>query len=164
MRSPTGLRRRTFPSSWTSSESFRTPRPESLGLEADDSLRGNEEPCQAGRNSECLREVLRSRGGDFQDRRDVLRPPAGSGGGPSREVPLGHSAGYPLPTASIERLLSNGGELEQLAERLSGVGQIGDKGGLVHHLTGGKVTRSDLTEQCVVMALIPWLHADEYGF
>jgi inosine/xanthosine triphosphatase len=82
----------------------------------------------------------------------------------SGKVSLGHSAGYPLPTKAMEDMIKSGVELERYAESLSGIGEIGDKGGLVHHLTKGVITRADLTEECVVMALIPWLHKDVYGF
>jgi len=81
----------------------------------------------------------------------------------SGKTSLGHSAGYPLPTRAVEAMISAGKELERYAESLSGVDEIGDKGGLVHHLTKGVMTRADLTEQCVLMALIPWLHKDVYG-
>jgi non-canonical (house-cleaning) NTP pyrophosphatase len=61
-------------------------------------------------------------------------------------------------------MIKAGTELEHYAEELSGIREIGDKGGLIHHLTKGVMTRTDLTEQCVMMALIPWLHKDVYGF
>ena len=80
------------------------------------------------------------------------------------KVSLGHSAGYPLPTQAVETMIKAGTELEHYAEELSGIREIGDKGGLIHHLTKGVMTRTDLTEQCVMMALIPWLHKDVYGF
>jgi inosine/xanthosine triphosphatase len=82
----------------------------------------------------------------------------------SGKTSLGHSAGYPLPTNAVETMIKAGKELERYAESLSGIKEIGDKGGLVHHLTKGAMTRTDLTEQCVMMALIPWLHKDTYGF
>ena len=82
----------------------------------------------------------------------------------SGKLSLGHSAGYPLPTKAVETMIKAGKELERYAESLSGISEIGDKGGLVHHLTKGVMTRTDLTEQCVMMALIPWLHKDVYGF
>jgi len=82
----------------------------------------------------------------------------------SGKLSLGHSAGYPLPTKAVEAMIKAGKELERYAEGLSGITEIGDKGGLVHHLTKGVMTRTDLTEQCVMMALIPWLHRDVYGF
>jgi inosine/xanthosine triphosphatase len=84
--------------------------------------------------------------------------------GPSGKVSLGHSAGYSLPRQAMEKLFSEGRELERWAESISGINEVGDKGGLIHHLTKGRMTRTDLTEQCVVTALIPWLHLDLYGF
>jgi len=83
---------------------------------------------------------------------------------PSGKLSLGHSAGYPLPKKAVEAMISAGRELERYAESLSGISEIGDKEGLIHHLTKGVMTRTDLTEQCVMMALIPWLHKDVYGF
>jgi inosine/xanthosine triphosphatase len=82
----------------------------------------------------------------------------------SGKVSLGHSAGYSLPREAIETLFKEGKELERWAESISHINEVGDKGGLVEHLTKGKMTRADLTEQCVVTALIPWLHKDVYGF
>jgi inosine/xanthosine triphosphatase len=81
----------------------------------------------------------------------------------SGRTSLGHSAGYSLPRKDMEKLFKDGSELERWAEKVSGVNEIGDKGGLVNFLTNGKMSRTDLTEQCVVTALIPWLHKDIYG-
>ncbi len=83
---------------------------------------------------------------------------------PSGKVSLGHSAGYMLPKDAMAKLLAEGRELERWAEDISGINEVGDKGGLIQHLTGGKMTRTELTEQCVLTALIPWLHRDVYGF
>ena len=82
---------------------------------------------------------------------------------PSGKVSLGHSAGYMLPGEAMERLFAEGRELERWAEEVSGIEEVGDKGGLIQHLTGGKMTRTELSEQCVLTALIPWLHRDLYG-
>lgn len=81
----------------------------------------------------------------------------------SGRVSLGHSAGYMLPKVAVEELLREGRELEQFAEELSGIAGVGDKGGLIHYLTKGKMSRTDLTEQCVTVALAPWLHREVYG-
>jgi inosine/xanthosine triphosphatase len=83
---------------------------------------------------------------------------------PSGKVSLGHSAGYSLPKKDMEKLFTDGRELERWAEEVSGIREIGDKGGLINHLTKGRMTRTDLTEQCVITALIPWLHSKVYGF
>jgi inosine/xanthosine triphosphatase len=83
---------------------------------------------------------------------------------PSGKVSLGHSAGYMLPRDAMDKLFAEGRELERWAEEVSGIDAVGDKGGLIKHLTRGKMTRTELTEQCVLTALIPWLHRDVYGF
>ena len=77
---------------------------------------------------------------------------------------LGYSAGYMLPKDDMDDMFEKGKELEEWAEAISGITHVGDKGGLIQHLTNGKMTRADLTEQCVTTALIPWLHRDVYGF
>ncbi|QQG48245.1 MAG: inosine/xanthosine triphosphatase [archaeon] len=77
---------------------------------------------------------------------------------------LGHSAGYMLPKGSMEKLLAEGKELEEWAVALSGTPEVGDKGGLIQHLTKDRMTRAELTEQCVLTALIPWHHRGVYGF
>ncbi len=81
---------------------------------------------------------------------------------PSGKVSLGHSAGYMLPRDAMEKLFRDGRELERWAEEVSGINEVGDKGGLVNFLTKGKMTRADLTEQCVITALAPLLHNDVY--
>jgi inosine/xanthosine triphosphatase len=82
----------------------------------------------------------------------------------SGKVSLGQSAGYMLPKEAMEKMVKEGSELERWAESISGIKEIGDKGGLINHLTNGRMTRAELTEQCVTTALIPWLHRDVYGF
>ena len=82
----------------------------------------------------------------------------------SGKVSLGHSAGYMLPRSAMEKLFRDGRELERWAEEVSGINEVGDKGGLIKYLTKDRMTRTELTEQCVVTALIPWLHRNLYGF
>ena len=77
---------------------------------------------------------------------------------PSGKVSFGHSAGYMLPHDAMEKLFREGRELERWAEEVSGINEVGDKGGLNKHLTKGKMNRAELTEQCVITALFPWVH------
>ena len=77
---------------------------------------------------------------------------------------LGSSAGFMLPSRWMRRMIREGNELEHYAVEMTGVSGVGDKEGLVYHLTKGRISRADLTEQCVRTALVPWLHADLYGF
>ncbi|HMD79260.1 MAG TPA: inosine/xanthosine triphosphatase [Nitrososphaerales archaeon] len=82
----------------------------------------------------------------------------------SGKVSFGHSAGYMLPRDAMETLFREGKELERWAEDVSGIKEVGDKGGLIRYLTKGRMNRAELTEQCVVTALIPWHHRDVYDF
>ena len=82
---------------------------------------------------------------------------------PSGRVSLGHSAGYSLPSEAMNALFENESELERWAEKVSGIDEIGDKGGLVKFLTKGEMSRADLTEQCVLTALVPRLNQRVYG-
>lgn len=84
--------------------------------------------------------------------------------GPSDKLSFGHSAGYSLPRGAMEKLFAEDEELERWAEKISGIQEVGDKGGLIRYLTKGEMSRADLTEQCVVTALIPWIHPTVYGF
>jgi inosine/xanthosine triphosphatase len=77
---------------------------------------------------------------------------------------LGSSAGFMLPPRWMRRMVKEGNELEHYAVEMTGVPAVGDKEGLVYHLTKGRISRADLTEQCVRTALVPWLHAELYGF
>ena len=77
---------------------------------------------------------------------------------------VGHSAGFMLPAKMTKRMVSEGKELEYYAVKMTGVKDVGDKEGIVFHLTRGKVNRTDLTEQCVRTALVPWLNRSLYGF
>lgn len=81
---------------------------------------------------------------------------------PSGRVSFGHSAGYMLPHDAMEKLFRDGRELERWAEEVSGINEVGDKGGYINFITNGKMTRADLTEQCVITALAPRLHKDVY--
>ena len=81
----------------------------------------------------------------------------------SGKVSLGHSAGFMLPREDMEKLFQDGKELERWAEKVSGIDEVGDKGGFINFLTKGAITRADLTEQCVVTALGPRFHRGIYG-
>ncbi len=80
------------------------------------------------------------------------------------KVSLGHSAGYMLPRDAMDEMFRQGKELEEWAEVVSGTPKVGDKGGIINYLTDGRVTRAELTEQCVITALVPWLHRELYDF
>jgi len=76
---------------------------------------------------------------------------------------LGSSSGFMLPRSLVSRMINEGRELEEYAVDMTGVSAVGEKEGFVYYLTKGRVSRTNLTEQCVMTALVPWLHRDLYG-
>lgn len=77
---------------------------------------------------------------------------------------FGCSSGFPIPTRFVERVKQNREELDRYARELTGVREVREEHGIVYHLSGRRLSRVEMTEQCVSMALIPWLHAKLYGF
>src|SRR2546427_10193861 len=60
---------------------------------------------------------------------------------------LGSSAGFLLPPRLMRRIVTEGEEPQDHAVGMKGVAARGDKEGLVDHLSKGKRSRADLTEQ-----------------
>ncbi|MDA4128518.1 MAG: inosine/xanthosine triphosphatase [Thaumarchaeota archaeon] len=83
---------------------------------------------------------------------------------PNGRFSVGHSSGFMLPAKMVQRMLKEGNELEHYAVEMTGISEVGDKEGIVYHLTRGTVNRTDLTEQCVRTALVPWLNASRFGY
>ncbi len=75
---------------------------------------------------------------------------------------IGSSAGFMIPGRFAKEMHSGGLELEHFAKELTGAEKILEQHGVVYHLTKRKVSRVDMTEQCVTMALVPWLNARVY--
>lgn len=76
----------------------------------------------------------------------------------------GFSCGFPIPESFFERLVAEGKELDWYSRELTGAEKITDEEGIVYHVSKGRVSRLQMTEQCVSMALIPWLNKGAYGF
>jgi inosine/xanthosine triphosphatase len=76
---------------------------------------------------------------------------------------LGCSSGFPLPPAFVSRLMKEGLELDRYAHEITGAKAIREEDGIVYHLTARGLTRIEMTEQCVSMALVPWLNKGTYG-
>ena len=83
------------------------------------------------------------------------------GGGRSS---TGSSCGFMLPRRTVERMVEEHAELDRFAHELTGQARIREEHGVVYHLTGRTVSRVQMTEQCVTMALIPWVNRKLYGF
>ena len=67
---------------------------------------------------------------------------------------VGFSQGFEYPKIVADKVL-NGIEGGKIAEKISGIKDIGKNIGLVGYLTDNNVTRKDLCRESVIMALIP---------
>jgi len=74
----------------------------------------------------------------------------------------GFSCGFLIPDRFVERLRKGEGELDRYSHELTGAERISEEEGIVYHATKGRVSRLQMTEQCVSMALIPWLNRRVY--
>jgi len=80
-----------------------------------------------------------------------------------KRVSIGLSPGFEFPPVVLEKILSGEAvESEEVMERLTGVKRIGEKMGAIGALTRGHVTRRQLVEQAVIMALVPRLNPGLY--
>jgi inosine/xanthosine triphosphatase len=82
----------------------------------------------------------------------------------SHHLSFGCSSGFPIPTRFVEKLRQNREELDAYTHELAGAKKVREEEGIVYRLSGGRLSRVEMTEQCVSMALIPWLNEKLYGF
>lgn len=79
-------------------------------------------------------------------------------------VTVGASPGFEFPTQAVRKVISGeAAELEEVMEKISGEKRIGEKYGAIGFLTRNVVTRQDLGEHAMIMALIPRLNPELYG-
>ena len=76
---------------------------------------------------------------------------------------LGLSSGFMIPRTFVEKLQNEGTELDSHSHELTRTEKISEEGGIVCPLTRGRISRLQMTEQCVTMALVPWLNRESYG-
>ena len=76
-------------------------------------------------------------------------------------ITLGHGPGFQLPR-SVSDTASEGVPLAEVMRRFLNIPEIEEEKGSVGHLTNGVTSRKSLTEQTVLMALIPRLRPDLY--
>ncbi len=76
-------------------------------------------------------------------------------------VSIGLSQGFLLPPSWLDDLLSRV-ELEEIVAKKVGRKSIGEKLGFIGYLTYGLVTRTELSYNAVLMALVPLLNSDLY--
>ena len=79
----------------------------------------------------------------------------------SSRVSIGLSQGFMLPLHWLDELLDRV-ELEEIVTRNIGRKDIGEKLGFIGYLTYGLVTRTELSYNAVLMALVPLLNSDLY--
>ncbi len=81
----------------------------------------------------------------------------------SSHLSFGFSSGFPIPTRFVAKLKQGREELDSYTHELAGAKKVREEDGIVYHLSGGRLSRVEMTEQCVSMALIPWLNKKLYG-
>ncbi len=82
----------------------------------------------------------------------------------SGHLSFGCSSGFPIPKRFATKVKRNGEELDRYTHELTGAEVVREEHGIVYHLSGKRLSRVEMTEQCVSMALIPWLNKKTFGF
>ena len=70
-------------------------------------------------------------------------------------ITYGLSPAFQIPPFFVNKVLNEGIELEVVVDNYFGTKNIGIKGGFISILTKNRITREELTELAVAMALIP---------
>ena len=76
---------------------------------------------------------------------------------------LGFSPGFLIPESFVRRMADEGKELGRYSHELTRAEKISEEEGIVYHLTRGRASRLQMTEQSVSMALVPWMNPESYG-
>jgi len=76
-------------------------------------------------------------------------------------ITLGVSAGFEYPPVVVEEVLK-GQEVGEVMDEITGMEKLDQKTGAVSILTKGLLDRTENTEQCVLMAMIPRMNSDLY--
>jgi inosine/xanthosine triphosphatase len=76
---------------------------------------------------------------------------------------VGVSSGFMIPAPFLKRMRDEGRELDAYSHELTRAEKITKEEGIVYHLTKGRISRLQMTEQSVTMALVPWLNRERYG-
>jgi inosine/xanthosine triphosphatase len=76
-------------------------------------------------------------------------------------ITLGCGSGFEYPSIVLDEVLA-GKEVGDVMSRVAGVENLGEKHGAIGFLSKGMLTRTQLTEQSVFMALIPRLNPSLY--
>ncbi len=76
-------------------------------------------------------------------------------------VTIGHGAGFTYPREVIKSV-ENGKTVGEAMKALTGIKEIGKKLGAVGYLSNGLIDRTELSEQAVLMAMIPRIKRELY--
>lgn len=77
------------------------------------------------------------------------------------KLTIGHGSGFVYPPKVIEKVLA-GRPVGDVMSELTGIEKLGHKIGAIGYLSKNLLTREQLTEQAVLMALIPRLRPELY--
>ncbi len=83
--------------------------------------------------------------------------------GSNGTISVGLSSGFLLPSHWVKRILASGEPLGVVASEETRRHDIGKRMGLVGYLSRGLVSRTDLSYEAVLMALLPLLNHSLYG-
>ncbi len=71
---------------------------------------------------------------------------------------VGCGPGFEHPPAVIKEVLERNIEINKAMGTFTGIKDIGKKMGAVGFLTRGALDRERITQDCIIMALIPWIN------
>lgn len=77
-------------------------------------------------------------------------------------VTLGGGPSFEYPSAITSRVLREGIEVGTAMDQLTGVDELGQKQGAIGYFSKGHLDRTSLTEQAVLMALLPRVNKELY--
>lgn len=75
----------------------------------------------------------------------------------------GHGPGFVYPPNVIDAVVNGGRTVGEAMVELSGIDEIGKRMGAIGYLSGGHMDRTVLTEQAILMALVPRLRQEHYS-
>ncbi len=68
---------------------------------------------------------------------------------------IGHSMGFHVPDYVIRRIRKENSSLGDIMSKLSGIEKIGNGGGAIYHLSGGRLHRGEMVRESFLCAMIP---------
>lgn len=75
----------------------------------------------------------------------------------------GHGPGFVYPPSVVETVVNGRRTVGEAMAELSGIAEIGQRMGAIGYLSRGHMDRTVLTEQAILMALVPRLRQEHYS-